>query len=61
MKYADEPETVASVYQAPEFDRLLGRAMEPADFHVLIDDEPAAASEIPSANPRIRIYEIRRE
>ena len=50
----------AGLYQAAEFDRLLGRSMAREGTTVLIDDERVSLSEIPSASENIRIYEIRR-
>lgn len=60
--HTDDPEPrVAGVYEAPEFDRLLGRSGEPAGLSIRIDDEPSSVSELPSTNARIRIYEAERE
>jgi hypothetical protein len=56
----DPPDAlVASVIQAPEFDRLLGRSSAPTDLRVAIDDKPVPVSELASTNAKIRIYEIR--
>lgn len=49
---------MASVVQAHQFDRLLGRTMERSDFSVAIDDEPVTVSQISTMNSRIRIYTI---
>lgn len=54
-------EPAPSVYQAPAFDRLLGRTMEEAPLRISIDDEPVSASLVASADPNVRIYEIERE
>jgi hypothetical protein len=50
-----------SVYQAPAFDRLLGRTMEEATLRVSVNDEPVSVSLVASADSNIRIYEIERE
>jgi hypothetical protein len=56
----DQPEPqLTDVYAAPEFDRLLGRPLEPVATSVSIDDQPVAVSEVPTTRPGIRIYEIR--
>lgn len=54
-------ESVPSVYQAPAFDRLLGRTMEEAPLRISIDDEPVSVSLVASVDPNIRIYEVERE
>jgi hypothetical protein len=48
------------LYQARQFDRLLGRPMQPAKLSVVINDESVAVAEIPSANARVRLYQIQR-
>ena len=55
---AVEPETVI-VFDAPEFDRLLGRPMQQIETTVMVDDEPVALSAVPVSTPGIRIYEVR--
>jgi hypothetical protein len=56
---AVEPDTVI-VFDAPEFDRLLGRPMQQVETTVRIDNEPVAVSTIPVKTPGIRIYEVRK-
>ena len=56
-----QPEATPSVYQAPAFDRLLGRTMEEATLRVSVNDEPVSVSLVASADSNIRIYEIERE
>ena len=55
---AVESET-AIVFDAPEFDRLLGRPMQQVETTVMIDNEPVALSAVPGTTPGIRIYEVR--
>lgn len=52
-----EPDT-PSVYEAPAFDRLLGRPMQQAGTSVSIDDEPVSVSVLAGADSNIRIYGI---
>jgi len=54
----DTEQTAADIYEAREFDRLLGRSTAQAELSVAINDEPVSVAEIPSANARVRIYEI---
>lgn len=61
LQQRDDPELMAGVYQAPEFDRLLGRSPQPAGMSVAIDETPVAVSEVATSNPRIRVYWIERE
>jgi hypothetical protein len=56
---AVEPQTVI-VFDAPEFDRLLGRPIPQVETTVTIDDEPVTLSTIPVKTPGIRIYEVRK-
>ena len=46
------------VYDAQQFDRLLGRPMQPVELSVAIGDERVAVSEMPSTNSKVRIYQI---
>ena len=57
------PESVANepavdVYNAPELDRLLGRAAAPAELMVTVNMETVAVTEIETTNKRVRIYQI---
>jgi len=58
MPASGESRREAQVQQAPEFDRLLGRPGEPARTRIAVNDTSVAVSELPSANPSIRIYRI---
>lgn len=51
------PRSVASVYEASQFDRLLGRPLEPTELSVT-RDEPSSVARVESSDPRIRIYDI---
>jgi len=54
---ADTPPAV-EVYDAPEFDRLLGRSAPPAELMVMVNMEAAAVTEIETTNQNVRIYQI---
>ncbi len=54
---ADTPPAV-EVYDAPEFDRLLGRSAAPAELMVMVNMEAAAVTEIETTNQKVRISEI---
>jgi hypothetical protein len=49
------------VFEAQEFDRLLGRSVAPGSFSVSINNEPVSYIETPSLNPSVRIYQIQRD
>ncbi len=46
------------IYDAPEFDRLLGRPTQPTAFAVTLDERTASIVEVETTNEKIRIYEI---
>jgi hypothetical protein len=46
------------IYNAPEFDRLLGRAPQPTDLMVVVNDETVAVTQVATTNRKVRIYEI---
>jgi hypothetical protein len=46
------------VYNAPELDRLLGRAAAPAELMVTVNTATVATTEIETTNERVRIYQI---
>jgi hypothetical protein len=55
------PPTVASapdIYDAPEFDRLLGRPAQPTEFTVTLDERTASVVEVETANEKIRLYRV---
>jgi hypothetical protein len=52
-----EPQTT-EVFQSKDFDRLLGRPMEPLETSVVINDVPVDLTEVLGARPGVRIYEI---
>ena len=54
---ADAPAPV-DVYNAREFDRLLGRAAPPAGLLVTVNTEAADITEIASTNQKVRIYQV---
>lgn len=49
---------IIDLYGAPELDRLLGRTRAPAELTVVIGTETAAITQLPTANEKVRIYEI---
>ena len=53
-----EPEATASLLEAPEFDRLLGREAPFVPISVQVDQQPAVAEEIESTDPKVRIYRV---
>jgi hypothetical protein len=53
----DEPPAV-DIYNAPELDRLLGRASKPAELMVMVNMETANVTQIETANEKVRIYQI---
>ncbi|HJR70489.1 MAG TPA: hypothetical protein VKA43_10650 [Gammaproteobacteria bacterium] len=46
------------IYDAPEFDRLLGRPSQPAEFTVTLGERTASVVEVETTNEKVRIYEI---
>lgn len=52
------PATQSEIYDAPQFDRLVGRRSETLELRVLRDAEEAALIEFESSDPRIRIYAL---
>src|SRR5918993_3517892 len=51
---AEVPPTV-DIYDAPELDRLLGRAAQPAELVVMVNTETVNVTEIETTNEKIRI------
>lgn len=47
--------------EAPQFARLLGRPIASTDLRVAVNEEPVSVTEVPSTDPKIRIYEIERD
>ena len=47
-----------AVVAAPELDRLLGRHTPPVPLTVKRDDQPVRIEELPSSDPRVRIYRV---
>jgi hypothetical protein len=46
------------IYNAPEFDRLLGRPSQPAEFTVTLGERTASVVAVETTNEKVRIYEI---
>lgn len=62
---SDAPQTLVAnappavdVYNAPELDRLLGRAAPPAQLMVVVNTQTANVTEIETTNQNVRIYQI---
>jgi hypothetical protein len=53
-----EPSVASAVYDAREFDRLLGRTRPPTELAVVRNDEVKTLVPIASSDPSIRIYQI---
>jgi len=53
-----EPERAASLYDAPQFDRLLGRPLERDEPSVTLNDRTAKVAEIRTASEKVRIYRL---
>ena len=45
-----------AMLQAPELDRLLGREARPVPLTVERDGQPQETEQLPSSDPRVRIY-----
>ena len=56
-RLADTPPAV-DIYNAPELDRLLGRASQPTELMVMVNMETANVTEIETTNEMVRIYQI---
>jgi hypothetical protein len=54
------PTVVAApeIYDAPEFDRLLGRPARPTEFAVTLGERTASVVERETTNEKIRIYDV---
>jgi hypothetical protein len=48
----------ASMLEAPEFDRLLGRELRVLPISIQRNEQPIAAEEVESTDPKVRIYEL---
>jgi len=57
LQVADAPPPV-DIYNAPELDRLLGRATPPAELMVTVNMQSANVTEIGTTNQKVRIYQI---
>ena len=53
-----DSERTAAIYDAPEFDRLLGRPPQPAELTVMLNEQIAPVAEIETGNEKVRIYRI---
>lgn len=51
-------QTLANVYQAASFDRLLGRPIERTELRVTVDARAVAVSRDDGSNPNVRIYRL---
>lgn len=60
---SDGPQPVAAapapaIYDAPEFDRLLGRPLPVEQLTAVVDDQAATVTELESQNAKVRIYQL---
>ena len=55
---APDTARIANLYEAPQFDRLLGRPTPPTALTVTHNDTPANVTEIETANEKVRLYQI---
>jgi hypothetical protein len=46
------------IYNAAEFDRLLGRPSQPTELTVMSNEGAIGVTEVATTNPNIRIYQI---
>jgi hypothetical protein len=53
-----DSQLTADIYDAPEFDRLLGRPRQTAEVTVTLNEQTASVAEIETANEKVRIYQI---
>lgn len=53
-----ERAAVAEVYEAAEFDRLLGRPIEETELVVTVDEQAVPVAQEEGSNPKIRIYRM---
>jgi hypothetical protein len=53
-----DSQLTAALYDAPEFDRLLGREPPPVELAVTVNSEAASVVEIETTNEKVRIYQI---
>jgi len=53
-----DSQRTASLYDAPEFDRLLGRSPQPVELAVTLNEQTASVVEIETTNEKVRIYRI---
>ena len=53
-----DSERAAAIYDAPEFDRLLGRPPRPTELTVTLNEQAASVAESEMANEKVRIYRI---
>lgn len=53
-----ELQPVPNIYDAPAFDRLLGRPLQIAELTATIDQQPSTLTALESQNAKVRIYRI---
>jgi hypothetical protein len=46
------------IFDAPEFDRLLGRQARPTEFTVTVDERTASVVEVETMNEKVRLYRV---
>ena len=55
---SSDSQLTATLYDAPEFDQLLGRQPPPVEIAVTLDKQTASVVEIETTNEKVRIYRI---
>jgi hypothetical protein len=49
---------VLEIYNAPAFDRLLGRPLQAEELRATVNRQPTSVSELESHNDKVRIYQL---
>lgn len=55
----DDAATASDLYDAPAFDRLLGREFQAVALRVTLNEEQMRAVALADENPKVRLYELR--
>jgi hypothetical protein len=58
QKPVAELQPVPNIYDAPAFDRLLGRPLQGAGLAATVGQQPRTLTELESQNTKVRIYRI---
>ena len=55
---ATDAQASVDVYNAPEFDRLLGRQAQAAELTATVNDQMVTVTEVATQNTNVRIYSL---